>query len=145
MIVEGGVVRGYTQERVMEIPELRRPLFSVTKDDCEWSYTRGTGKGGQKKNKTSSAVHCIHRASGAHGYSEASRSQADNRRDAFMKMSQTREFKNWHKVEIARRTGMLAEVEEAVERQMKNVRVEARVDGRWTEYVEPTAPPPPAP
>ena len=59
------------------------PLFSVTAQDCEWSYTRGTGAGGQKRNKTSSAVHCTHRASGAHGYSESSRSQLDNRRDAF--------------------------------------------------------------
>nr|WP_298657373.1 peptide chain release factor-like protein [uncultured Flavobacterium sp.] len=60
-------------------------LFSVTKEDCDWSYTKGTGSGGQKRNKTSSAVHCTHRESGAKGYSEASRSQLDNKRDAFLK------------------------------------------------------------
>ena len=71
-------------------------LFSVTASDCDWSYTKGTGAGGQKRNKTSSAVHCTHRLSGAHGYSEASRSQLDNKRDAFVKMVQTEEFKQWH-------------------------------------------------
>lgn len=29
----------------------RNPLFSVTAQDCDWSYTRGTGAGGQKKIK----------------------------------------------------------------------------------------------
>lgn len=29
----------------------KQPLFSVTAQDCDWSYTRGTGAGGQKKTK----------------------------------------------------------------------------------------------
>lgn len=109
-------------------------LFSVTASDCEWSYTRGTGKGGQKKNKTSSAVHCMHRASGAHGYSEASRSQRDNKEDAFRKMAASKEFQNWQRLEIARRTGQLLEVEQEVERQMSNIRVEGKDEnGKWIE------------
>lgn len=109
-------------------------LFSVTAADCEWSYTRGTGKGGQKKNKTSSAVHCMHRPSGAHGYSEASRSQLDNKREAFRKMAESKEFKNWHRIETARRTGQLLEIEDTVNREMNRIRVEVKDDkGRWTE------------
>lgn len=108
-------------------------LFSVTANDCEWSYTRGTGKGGQKKNKTSSAVHCMHRPSGAHGYSEASRSQRDNKEDAFRKMADTKEFKDWMRLEIARRSGQLLEIEDAVNREMKRVTVEVKdEEGRWT-------------
>lgn len=108
-------------------------LFSITANDCDWSYTRGTGAGGQKKNKTSSAVHCTHRASGARGYSEASRSQLDNRRDAFRKMAETKEFKDWHKMETARRMGTLATVEENVSREMRNIRVEVKDEkGLWT-------------
>ena len=108
-------------------------LFSITANDCEWSYTRGTGKGGQKKNKTSSAVHCMHRPSGAHGYSEASRSQRDNKEDAFRKMAETKEFKDWMRLEIARRTGQLLEIEDAVNREMKRVTVEVKdEEGRWT-------------
>ena len=100
-------------------------LFSVSAGDCEWSYTRGTGKGGQKKNKTSSAVHCMHRPSGARGYSEASRSQRENKETAFRKMAESKEFKQWQKIEAAKRMGTLQKVEE-VERQMRNIKVEVK-------------------
>ena len=29
----------------------KEPMFSVTRAECEWSYTKGTGAGGQKKTK----------------------------------------------------------------------------------------------
>ena len=29
----------------------QEPMFSVTRAECEWSYTKGTGAGGQKKTK----------------------------------------------------------------------------------------------
>lgn len=114
----------------------KKLLFSVTASDCEWSYTKGTGAGGQKRNKTSSAVHCTHRPSGAHGYSEASRSQLDNKRDAFRKMAETLEFKTWHQLETNRRTGAEAEIERKVEQELRKVRVEVREDGVWTEWKE---------
>lgn len=110
----------------------RQLLFSITASDCEWSYTRGSGNGGQKKNKTSSAVHCIHRKSGAHGYSEASRSQLDNRRDAFQKMYESKEFQNWVNIEFMRRSGEMAEIDRKVEQEMSKVQTEIRIDGKWT-------------
>jgi len=106
-------------------------LFSVTSADCEWSYTKGSGNGGQKKNKTSSAVHCFHRPSGAHGYSEASRSQFDNKKDAFLKMANSEEFKKWHKFETMRRTGIISEIERIVEKEMENIKVEFRENDKW--------------
>ncbi len=109
-------------------------LFSVTASDCEWKYTKGTGAGGQARNKVSSAVHCIHRPSGAHGYSEASRSQLDNRRDAFQKMAETKEFKKWHHLETLRRNGKMQQIEEEVKREMRKIRVEVKdEEGRWVE------------
>ena len=109
----------------------RQLVFSVTAADCEWSYTRGTGNGGQKKNKTNSAVHCIHRPSGAHGYFEGSRSQAQNRREAFVRMVETEEFKKWRTMEFARRTGAQAAIEEKVAREMNKIRVDVKQDGKW--------------
>jgi len=107
-------------------------LFSVTASDCDWSYTRGTGKGGQKRNKTSSAVHCTHRASGAHGYAEDSRGQRSNRESAFRRMAGTSEFKTWHKREVSRLLGNDAEVERRVAYEMEhNLRVDVVVDGKW--------------
>ena len=114
----------------------KKLLFSVTAKDCDWSYTRGTGAGGQKRNKTSSAVHCTHRASRAHGYSEASRSQADNKRDAFVKMTETKEFKTWHRMEVMRQTGKLDELERELQRELKKVKLEIKIDGKWTQVSE---------
>jgi peptide chain release factor len=112
----------------------RELLFSVTAKDCDWSYTKGTGAGGQKRNKTSSAVHCTHRPSGAKGYSEASRSQADNKRDAFQKMAASAEFKKWNHLEALRRNGMMRTIEENVAKELRKVRVEVKDEaGRWIE------------
>lgn len=119
----------------MTKPE-KKLLFSVTANDCEWSYARGTGAGGQARNRSNNAVHCVHKPSGAHGYSEASRSQLDNKREAFRKMAETSEFKKWHQLEVNRRTGIEAEIERYVEQELKKVRVEIKEDGKWTEWRE---------
>lgn len=115
----------------------KRLLFSVTASDCKWAYTRGTGAGGQKKNKTSSAVHCTHESSGAHGYSEETRSQAKNKELAFVKMTQTKEFKAWHKMEFMRRSGTLELIEQSVREEMKKVKVERKNEkGRWEVWIK---------
>jgi len=111
----------------------KEPFFSITAKDCEWSYTKGTGAGGQKRNKTSSAVHCIHKASGAHGYSESSRSQLDNRKEAFRKMAETDKFKKWIHIEYMKRTGEHYEVERQIQASLNKVKVEVKIDGKWTE------------
>lgn len=111
----------------------KEPFFSITAKDCEWSYTKGTGAGGQKRNKTSSAVHCIHKASGAHGYSESSRSQLDNRKEAFRKMAETDKFKKWIHIEYMKRTGEHYEVERQIQASLNRVKVEVKIDGKWTE------------
>lgn len=111
-------------------------LFSVTANDCEWSYTRGSGNGGQKKNKTSSAVHCMHRPSGAHGYAEDDRSQSRNKQLAFERMANSKEFKAWHQMETLRRTGQAAQIDAEVEQSLKKVKLEVRKDGKWVEVTE---------
>ena len=74
----------------------KKILFSVTDKDCKFTYTRGSGKGGQKRNKTSSAVRCHHVPSGAMGYSDDTRSQLQNKKIAFSRMAKTPEFNCWH-------------------------------------------------
>jgi protein subunit release factor B len=82
----------------------REKLFSVTAADCDWDVFRGSGNGGQKKQKTSSGVRCTHRASGAVGKATDLREQSDNRRLAFERMCQTPEFQSWitFKIEAAK-------------------------------------------
>lgn len=113
----------------------RELLFSVTAADCDWAYSHGQGAGGQARNKSLTAVHCTHRASGARAYSQDGRSQKDNKSDAFVKMCGTPEFKSWHKREVWKKMGVLDEIDRAVESgmNMKNLRLEIRVDGKWVE------------
>lgn len=78
----------------------RSLMFSVTAADCIWTYYRGSGKGGQKRNKTDNCVRVQHEPSGAMAYSEDGRSKQHNKVDAFKKMVNTLEFKVWHKLKI---------------------------------------------
>ena len=102
-------------------------LFSVTRKDCDWQTFRSGGKGGQNQNKVESGVRCIHRASGARGEARDSRDQFRNKRTAFVRMLETKEFKAWHKMEVARRLGKLRDLDTIVDEQMdmKYLKIEA--------------------
>lgn len=113
-----------------------KPILTLTASDFTWSYTKGSGAGGQKRNKTSSAVHCTHAPSGARGYSEGSRSQHDNRREAFERCVGAKEFKEWLRLETARRTGEAERLEREVQRQLAFIKVEVQQDGRWVEVLK---------
>jgi protein subunit release factor B len=67
-------------------------LLSVTLKDCDVQTKRGSGKGGQNRNKRDTAVRIVHRASGAVGESQEERSQLQNKRRAFLRMFQTPVF-----------------------------------------------------
>lgn len=120
---------------MVKLEPKKQLLFSLTARDFEWDYIRGSGKGGQKKNKTSSAVRCRHISSGALGYAEDDRSQSKNKKLAFKRMSETREFKSWIKLEIARRTGELLEIRDRIEKEVENpavTKVEVKDEtGKW--------------
>lgn len=113
-------------------------LFTVTAADCDWQYLRGTGPGGQKRNKTETKVRCVHRASGAVGESDLTRHQSQNKQIAFRKMAESKEFKLWHKLETARRLGDKLSIDEKVDRAMEesNLKLEGKVDGRWVPIEE---------
>lgn len=112
----------------------RKLLFRVTAKDCEWNYYRGSGKGGQKKQKTSSAVRCRHKPSKALGQAQDTRSKEKNKRLAFRRMAETKEFQNWIKLEAARVTGAVDAAQHYAEREINSdrIRVEVKRDGRWT-------------
>lgn len=107
----------------------------VTKKDLRIDFYRGSGKGGQKRNKTSNCCRITHLPSGAVGIGESGRSQSSNRALAFRKMAETEKFQKWFKLEIAKRFGILDAVEKRVNWEMAhNIRVEARNSaGKWIE------------
>lgn len=57
--------------------------LDVRPEDVQEQFVRGSGKGGQKVNKTSSAVMLTHLPTGIAVRGDSHRSQAINRRDAF--------------------------------------------------------------
>lgn len=93
-------------------------LFSVTAADCRWDYFRGTGKGGQKRNKTESGVRCTHLDSGAVGQSDDTRSQHKNKRTAFKRMAASAQFKSWHRRQVAKHLGEEQRIKDAVDAAM---------------------------
>lgn len=112
---------------------MKELLFSVTANDCDFQYVKSGGPGGQNVNKRSTKVRCVHRASGAMGESAETRHQSENKKIAFRKMVESKEFKLWHRLETARRLGDRMTVDEKVDNSMRdaNLKVEGRVDGRW--------------
>ncbi|HEY2744888.1 MAG TPA: peptide chain release factor-like protein, partial [Polyangia bacterium] len=64
---------------VAVLPEPSAVEVRVDERDLDWSTCRGTGAGGQKRNKTESTVLLTHRPSGLQVRCESSRSQQHNR------------------------------------------------------------------
>lgn len=68
----------------MNLPDANRDTWLNLSDEellsqCQIQVCRGTGPGGQKRNKTSSAVRVLHKPSGLAGENDESRSQHVNK------------------------------------------------------------------
>lgn len=83
-------------------------LFSLTKKDFEFQTFCTGGPGGQHKNAKQNGVRVIHPASGAVTEHRDGRDQRKNKEAAFAKIPETKEFKAWHKMEVARRLGQVS-------------------------------------
>ena len=96
-------------------------LFSITASDCEFQVFRGSGNGGQKKQKTSSGVRCTHAPSGAEGKATDHREQSVNRKTAFERMVASKEFQSWLNLKIEAAKGNV-EIEETNDFGIKSTR-----------------------
>jgi hypothetical protein len=54
--------------------------------ECRWEAFRASGPGGQKRNKTSSAIRLVHEPTGISAIANESRSQSDNRKSALRRL-----------------------------------------------------------
>ena len=101
-------------------------LFSLTKKDFVIEYYNGTGNGGQNRNKVASACRIHHPASGTISTCQEERTQKANRERAFKRLLEKPRFQQWLKLEASRKMGCLRDIEERVEKEMRNVKVEVR-------------------
>lgn len=91
-------------------------LFSLTRKDFVVQTFCTGGNGGQHRNAKQNGVRIIHPASGARAEHRDGRDQAQNKKRAFEKLAETKEFKAWHKSEVARRLGQEKQLEAGVNR-----------------------------
>ena len=119
---------------------VRELVLSVSIHDCTVQTFRGSGAGGQHRNKTSSGVRVIHPPSGARGESCEERSQLQNKKAAFLRMVETPAFQAWLAAAAAGLKTPLEierEVEEAMARR-EDFRTEVLSGGAWREVTEAT-------
>lgn len=84
---------------------------SVTRDDLVITYFRGTGAGGQKRNKTSNCVRIKHPDSGVIVEATQSRLQQENRKTALGKLAAHPLFVAWIQIQMARSRDFLVETQ----------------------------------
>lgn len=100
-------------------PETERERITIlTAKDCDISYFIGSGAGGQNRQKNHTGVQIIHRESGALGRCSESRSQVQNKKKAFLNLTETPKFKIWlakKRYEISQHETMEQTVEKMME------------------------------
>lgn len=74
---------------------MRERVVHLTKKDFVIQTFRSGGKGGQNQNARDTGVRIIHPPSGARGESREHRTQLQNRKAAFLRMTGTTEFRMW--------------------------------------------------
>lgn len=97
----------------------KEKLFSIAKKDFTIQPFKGSGPGGQHKNKNATACRLIHKESGARAKSQVHKSFRQNRKEAFLKLINTKEFKLWHKRKCAELLTSQAEKEAWVDNMMQ--------------------------
>jgi protein subunit release factor B len=109
---------------------VREKIATVTLKDCVVDTFRSGGKGGQNVNKRDTGVRITHPPSGAIGKSTEERSQLQNKRTAFRRMCETKEFRAWTRRLAAGDELLKVEVERELwpDRTLVEVRDE---EGRW--------------
>ena len=112
-------------------------LFSLSKANGDFVVEayKGSGKGGQHRNKTMSGIRIKHPASGAIGQSCEERSQSQNKKIAFRRLINSDVFQSWYKHECAVRMGAIGDAEAYAEREINNpahLKVEMKNEqGKW--------------
>lgn len=110
-------------------------LFSIGPDDFEVTWFSGTGAGGQYRNKHQNCCRIKHKETGVIGTGQSNRNQEANKKEAFMNVYNNPTFQLY----LQRRINeALSEesIDDIVDREMRNVKVEVREDGKWVEEKE---------
>ena len=111
---------------------MKRKVFSVSITDCRVDTFTVGGRGGSGKDTSNTGVRITHEPSGAVGKASDTRMQSHNKKLAFVRMAESKEFQVWARLTAAKlSTGK--SVEDIVEEAMtpKNIKVEVKENGVW--------------
>ena len=90
----------------------------LTKKDLKITAIRGSGPGGQHRNKNATGIRIVHGESGAIGIATDSKSHETNLRNAFLRLTQSPEFEAWLDYKL----------------HPQNYKIEVCRDGKWQPY-----------
>lgn len=113
----------------------RKPLFNVTVSDCRVNTFTVGGHGGAGKDTSNTGVRITHLPSGAVGRAVDSRRQSENKRLAWRRMAESKEFRTWAN-HTAAELASGESIEQAVNRELEphNIKTEVKdANGRWIE------------
>lgn len=113
---------------------MKEKVLSLTAKDFIVERKKGSGKGGQNKNKRETAILIKHTESGCEAYCCDERSQHQNLMKAFKTLSER--MKPWLKMEHLRKVNNLLSIEQEVEKSLvsENLKVEGKnKNGEWEE------------
>ena len=103
-------------------------VLSVGIGDCEVQTFHAGGNGGQNQNTRDTGVRVIHHPSGARAVSREERSQLQNKKTAFKRMTDSNAFRVWVNRTLSTKT---PEEQVAEDMQPKNLLVEVRGPNGW--------------
>jgi len=107
----------------------KKPLLTLTKKDFRIDTFTSGGKGGQHQNKVATGVRITHIESGISAEARDTRSQKRNKDNAFRRLVNKPEFKNWLKVESIHKTELEKKVDELMS--PENLLIEVQKGNDW--------------
>lgn len=110
---------------------MKKLLFSITKKDFDIQWFSGSGAGGQHRNKHQNCCRLIHKESGLMAIGQDQRSQKDNLTNAFKRLVNKQEFQNWLKIKSSGKVLDEHEIENKIDQEMKNIKVEYLEQEEW--------------
>ena len=117
----------------------KQKLLSLTRKDFEIS-TFSSGKGGQHQNRHNNFVRIYHPPTKLSMIGTSSKSQTQNREDAFKRLVNHPKFRAWLRVESCKAAGLINDVETEIDKSLSdpnNLRIEGHDDkGRWVKIDE---------
>lgn len=115
----------------METKPERELIYSITKKDLVVQTYKGSGPGGQNRNKNDTAVRIRHPDSGAVGECQEFKSQRQNKKAALERLVKHPKFRVWHSAKIFEHRHKKS-LEQMVDEMMhpKNIKVEIHDEQR---------------